>query len=183
MSEEKNEKTKNQSRAKSPEDKQESAKDELAEKEGRSSGYKDLEHKYKRALADYQNLLKRTAIEKREYVKYANERLLNEILPVYDNLKLAVAHANGTPNGANNAVMEGVKHVLNQFKGVLESLSVKEIKTIGEKFDHHAMEAVEKKETNEKKKDGIVESEIMPGYKLGDRVIRAARVVVWEYKK
>ena len=57
------------------------------------------------------------------------------------------------------------------------------IKTIGEKFDHHSMEAVEKKETDDKKQDGIVESEIMPGYKLGDKVIRAARVVVFEFKK
>ena len=133
-------------------------------------------------MADYQNLLKRTAIEKREYVKYANEQLLYEILPVYDNLKLALRHSDKTPNGVN-AVIEGVKYVLSQFKTILDNLGVKEIKTVGEKFDHHTMEAIEKKETDDKKKDGFVESEVMSGYRLGDKVIRAARVVVYEFKK
>lgn len=153
--------------------------------EQKEEGEEDFKHKYLHALADYQNLIKRTEIEKQEFIKYANERLLTEILPVYDNLKLALLHANPEKSGLDdaNAVMEGVKHVLSQFKNVLENLGVKEIKTIGEKFDHHSMEAVEKKETDDKKKDDIVESEIMPGYELGDKVIRAARVVVYEYQK
>lgn len=138
---------------------------------------KEMEHKYKKALADYQNLLKRTAIEKEEYVKYANEQILHEILPVYDNLKLAVAHANG---GENGAVIEGVRHVLSQFKNILENFGIQEIKTVGEKFDHYTMEAVEKKKTENEEKDGTVESELMSGYRLGERVIRAARVAVYE---
>ncbi len=148
--------------------------------EGEKDELKEMEHSYKRALADYQNLIKRTDVEKQDFMKYANERLLTEILPVYDNLKLALAHANGNEG---DSIVEGVKHVLNQFKSVLNNLGVEEIKTIGEKFDHHTMEAVEKKETDDKKKDGIVESEVMAGYRLGDKVIRAARVVVYEYKK
>lgn len=140
----------------------------------------NLKHKYLLALADYQNLLKRTAAEKQEYVKYANEQSLHEILPVYDNLKLAVAHAKGDENG-NSAVIEGVKYVLSQFKSALDGMGVREIKTIGEKYDHHAMEAMEEKETDDESKDGLVESEIMPGYKLADRVIRAARVAVYRH--
>jgi molecular chaperone GrpE (heat shock protein) len=144
-------------------------------------GEENFEHKYKKALADYQNLLKRTAVEKQEFVKYANEQFLYEILPVYDNLKLAVAHANVGAN-KTDAVIEGVKYVLGQFKNILENFGVKEIKTVGEKFDHNTMEAIEKKETDDEEKDGMVESEVMPGYVLGERVIRAARVVVFEVK-
>lgn len=151
-------------------------------KDDKKDNCAELEHKYKKALADYQNLLKRTAIEKQEFVKYANEQFLYEILPVYDNLKLAVAHANGDAE-KTDAVIKGVKYVLGQFKSILENFGVKEIKTVGEKFDHNTMEAIEKKETDDEKKDGMVESEVMPGYVLGERVIRAVRVIVWEFKK
>ncbi len=147
-------------------------------KKGKKDELKEMEDKYKRALADYQNLLKRTEVEKQEFVKYANERLLTEILPVYDNLKMSFKHIG---DGAeNNGWLEGIKYVIKQFGDVLKGLGVEEIKTVGEKFDHHTMEAIEKKETDDKKKDGIVESEAMPGYRLGDKVIRAARVVVYE---
>ena len=144
-------------------------KDELVEMEGR----------YKRALADYQNLLKRTAVEKQEFIKFANERLLTEILPVYDNLKMSFKHIGDDAKG--NGWLEGIKYVIKQFEDVLKNLGVEEIKTVGEAFDHHAMEAVEKKETDDEDKDGIVESEVMAGYILSDKVIRAARVVVLEY--
>jgi len=142
----------------------------------------ELEQKYKRALADYQNLLKRTTIEKQEFAKYANEKLLYEILPVYDNLKLALKHADAAPDNSDG-IIQGVRHVVSQFKSVLENFGIREIKTIGEKFDHHAMEAIEKKETFDKEKDGTVADEIMAGYKLGDRVVRAAKVIVYKYKK
>lgn len=87
---------------------------------------KDFEHKYKRALADYQNLIKQTAKEKVEFVKYANESLLYEILPVYDNLKISLNHADEIAD--KNGWVEGIKHVIKQFKSVLDNLGVEEIK-------------------------------------------------------
>ena len=129
----------------------------------------ELEHKYKRALADYQNLVKQTAKEKQEFVKYANEQLLHEILPVYDNLKLALMHAKETPNNSN--IIKGVGYVIKQFKDVLENLGVEEIETVGKKFDHHIMEAVEGKGDK-------VAKEVKPGYKLNGKVIAPAKVIV-----
>jgi len=129
----------------------------------------DFEHKYKRALADYQNLVKQTAKEKQEFVKFANEQFLHEILPVYDNLKLALIHAKSMPNNAN--IKDGVKYVIKQFKDVLSAAGVEEIETVGKKFDHHTMEAVEGKG------DKVVK-EVKPGYKLRGKVIVAAKVVV-----
>ena len=131
--------------------------------------YDELEHKYKRALADYQNLVKQTAREKWEFAKFANEQLLQEILPVYDNLKLALEHANKTPNNGN--IKDGVQHIVKQFKNTLKDAGVEEIKTVGEKFNPETMEAVEGKGEKVKK-------EVKPGYKLNGKVIMPAKVIL-----
>jgi molecular chaperone GrpE (heat shock protein) len=127
------------------------------------------EHKCKLALADYQNLLKKTAADKTEFAKYAIADLLEDIIPVYDHLKMSLA---GLPEEeGGNAWVTGVKYVLKQFKEALENRGVEEIKTIGEKFDHNTMEALEGE-------GEVVAKEIMPGYKLNGRLIKAAKVVV-----
>ena len=141
----------------------------------------DYKDKYLRALADYQNLLKQTARDKEEFAKYANEQLILEILPAYDNLKISLAHVG--ENGEKNGWTEGIKHVIGQFAKTLQMAGVEEIKTVGEKFDHNTMEAVESEETDDKKKDGVVARELAAGYKLNGKVIKAARVVVYQYKK
>lgn len=129
----------------------------------------DFENKYKLALADYQNLLKKTAADKTEFAKYAISDLLEDIIPIYDHLKMSLA---GLPEEeTNNAWVTGVKYVLKQFKDALENRGVEEIKTVGEKFDHNTMEAIEGE-------GEIVSKEIMPGYKLNGRLIKAAKVIV-----
>lgn len=137
------------------------------------SGEYNFEHKYKRALADYQNLLKRTTEERKDYIKFASEQLLHEILPVYDNLKLALMHAASTSSAqTNNAdIIKGVEYVIKQFKDVFSNLGVEEIETIGKKFDHHTMEAVEGK-------GDTVKQELRPGYKLNGKVIAPAKVIL-----
>ncbi len=127
------------------------------------------EHKYLRALADYQNLLKQTAKDREEFVKYVLSDFLQDILPVYDHLKVSISGLKEEEK--NNPWVEGVRHVLKQFKDILNSKGIEEIKTIGEKFDHETMEAI----------DGsgdTVKQEIMAGYKLNGRVIRHAKVIV-----
>jgi len=136
--------------------------------EHKPSDAKVLEGKYKRALADYQNLLKTTAQEKQDFAKYANEQLILEIIPVYDHLKMALEHSD---EKNHDQWLEGVKHVLNQFKNILESIGVEEIKTEGEKFDPEKMEAMEGQ--GEK-----VEKEVKPGYIYNGKVIVPARVIL-----
>jgi molecular chaperone GrpE len=138
-----------------------------------------FEDKYKRALADYQNLLKQTAKEKHEFAKYANEELIHSILPVYDNLKMALEHSN---EENQDAWLAGVKHVVRQFKDVLENNGVQEIETVNKKFDHNIMEAVDNEETDDDAQDGLVAKELKTGYKLNGKVIVPARVVVYKYK-
>jgi nucleoside triphosphatase len=133
------------------------------------AGRDDYEGLYRRALADYQNLQKRTAEEKSDFAKYANEQLLISLLPVFDNLKISIKHFD--ENKDTNAWLEGIKFVVKQFRDVLEELGVQEIKTVGEKFDHYTMEAVEGEG------DTVVQ-EVTPGYKFQGKVIVPAKVVV-----
>lgn len=132
------------------------------------------ENKYLRALADYQNVLKQSAREREEFVKYAVSDFLQDILPVYDHLKLSILGLNAEE--AKNPWAVGVGHVLKQFKEVLESRGIMEIKTVGEKFDHNTMEAISGE-------GETVKQEIMPGYKLNGRVIRPAKVIVEKEKE
>lgn len=126
-----------------------------------------FESKYMRALADYQNLLKQTAKEKQDFVKYANEQLLMDLLPVYDNLKISLSHIDEA--ASQNGWAEGIKYVVKQFKDALLGIGVEEIETVGQKFDHHTMEAVEGEGEKVKK-------EIKPGYKLHGKLIVPAKV-------
>lgn len=131
----------------------------------------DSEKKYLRALADYQNLLKQHAQDKSNFIKFALEGFLEEILPVYDHLKMSVATL--PEEEKKNSWVTGVTYVLKQFKDTLESHGIEEIKTIGEKFNHQTMEAIEG--TGEK-----IKTEVMAGYKLNGKLIRAAKVIVGE---
>ena len=139
----------------------------------------DYENLYKRALADYQNLLKQTAKEKMEFAVYANENMLREILPVYDNLKLAIKHHG---DGQEDEWLKGIEHVVKQFRNVLEKIGVEEIEVKDKKFDHNLMEALQSEETEDKKLDGQVAQKIKAGYKLNGKVIEPAKVVVYKLK-
>lgn len=128
-----------------------------------------FEDKYLRALADYQNLSKQVVKEKQEFAKYATEDFLQDILPIYDHLKLSLKDLDESEK--DNAWVVGVTYVLKQFKDVLESRGVTEIETEGQKFDHKTMDALEGE-------GEMVKSEVKPGYKLHDKVIRPAKVIV-----
>lgn len=140
----------------------------------------ELEHKYKLALADYQNLLRQTTKERRDAILYANEALILELLPVYDNLKLSIIHSGGE---GNESWLTGLQHIIQQFKKILEEAGVKEIKTQEEKFDPITMEAVENRQTTDKKLDHTVAEELKAGYMLNDKVIAPARVAVFTIQK
>lgn len=129
----------------------------------------DLQNKYLRALADYQNLLKQSAKDREEFVKYANEQLIMEIIPVYDNLKTSLEHVDDEVQ--KNGWLEGIKYVIKQFKDILNNLGIEEIETEGKKFDHKTMEAMEG--MGEK-----VKKEVRPGYKLKGKVIIPAKVIL-----
>ncbi|MCK5211476.1 nucleotide exchange factor GrpE [Candidatus Parcubacteria bacterium] len=141
----------------------------LKKEDNKKINYEELEGKYMRALADYQNLLKRTTEEKQEFAKYANEGCVREILPVYDNLRISLEHIDVEAKG--NGWAEGIKYVVKQFAEILKNMGVEEIKAKGKKFDHNTMEAIEGE--GEKVKEVV-----RPGYKLKDKVIIPAKVIL-----
>ena len=128
----------------------------------------EAETKYKRALADYQNLEKRMADDRREWILQANRDLLLRILPVIDTLMLASKHSED----------QSLKVSVQQFLDILQSEGVTKIKTVGKKFDPATMEAVS---TAEGKEDEVVE-EMRAGFVLHDRLLRPAQVIVGSSK-
>lgn len=135
----------------------------------------DYKEKYQRALADYQNLSKQQQAEKIETIKYANSAVFNDLLPVYEYLKLSLEHCT-----ESSSIIEGLKYTLNLFAKALADHGVSEIKVRGQKFNHLTMEAVETKETLNQTEDDTVAESRQTGYLLHDKVLRPARVVVYK---
>jgi molecular chaperone GrpE len=136
----------------------------------------EYKSRWQRALADYQNLQKETAARRAEWAKLSEQQILEEFIPVYEHLKTAVA-CHSREGGNPDAWAEGVRHVLKQFADILKSHGVEEIKIVGEKFDPVYHEAVGHEAADGAGEDEIIR-EVAGGYKMGERVIRAAKVIV-----
>jgi molecular chaperone GrpE len=124
----------------------------------------ECEDKYKRALADYQNLEKRVREERISLISFANKELLLRFLPILDTLILAQEHTKD----------QGVQVSVNQFLDTLRSENIIRIETEGKEFDPELMEAV----GTDKGKDGIVLKETRAGYLYHDKLLRPAQVIV-----
>ena len=128
-----------------------------------------------RLAADFENYKKRAAREREEYVALANERLLKELLPVLDDLERAL---NAAEEHEEAQLEEGVRLVHRSLASLLARNGVEEIATDG-KFDPHVHEAL-LAQPAEDREQGDVLDVIQKGYRLGDRVVRPARVIVAE---
>ena len=143
---------------------------------------KEAQEHYDRLLrvyAEFENYKKRVAREKSELVRYGNEDLLKEILPILDNLERALEHAS---QGEGKGIREGVELVLAQFRQVLQRFGVIPISAVGEAFDPERHEAVMEEESDEVEPGHII-SEIEKGYMLNDRLLRPAKVIVAKAKE
>lgn len=130
---------------------------------------------YLRSMADLDNIKKRSAKEKEEWIKYANENLLKSLLPVIDNLEKAIEHSR--EKSSLDALREGVLLTLKGFKDTLSKSGVNEVQAPGVPFDPHVHEAVYEV-NDDQTPDGIVVQELQKGYTLNGRLIRPAMVVV-----
>jgi molecular chaperone GrpE len=128
-----------------------------------------------RLAADFENYKKRAARERQEYVVLANERLLKELLPILDDLERAM---NAAEDHEEAQLEEGVRLVHRSLASLLRRNGVEEIATDG-KFDPHVHEAL-LAQPAEDREHGDVLDVIQKGYRLGDRVVRPARVIVAE---
>ena len=146
------------------------ANDELALAKKQVDEYKNLAM-YLRA--DLENYKKRTAREREEYVKNANESLILELLDVYENLERAVE----TARKADDSMAKGLEMIYANLKSVLEKHGLKPIKAVGEKFDPFLHEAILQEVDDDHEEDTVLE-EIQRGYTLNMKVIRYAKVKV-----
>jgi molecular chaperone GrpE len=125
-----------------------------------------------RLAAEFDNYKKRVARERAEYIALANERLVGELLPILDDLERALTAAEEHEEAR---LEEGVRLVHRALAALLERQGVTPIGTDG-KFDPHVHEALLSQPSEAE--EGSVIDVVQKGYKLGDRVLRAARVVV-----
>lgn len=130
----------------------------------KKSDITDLESRLLRALADYQNLEKRHAGDRQNLLKYANQNLLADLLPIIDDLNRAQAHLNDA----------GLEIVVTHFNKFLSDQGITQINALGEIFDPLTMDCAE---VVEGEKDKVI-SVSSRGYLYQDRVLRPARVSV-----
>ena len=130
-----------------------------------------------RAQAEMVNFRRRTDEDRIANSKYANSRLISNILPVLEELELAVTHAESNSGGVSDSLLEGIKLIQRKLTGVLESEGVASIEAVGLMFNPLEHEALGTEETSEVE-PGYITQIIRPGFRLHDRVISPAQVMV-----
>lgn len=135
----------------------------------------EYENIAKRAMADYDNYKKRMERERDEILRYSNEKLIMDLLPIVDNMERAIDSFKDNVDFSN--YYEGIKMVLNQIYQLLEKYNVKEIKALGEEFNPYLHHAVAQTEDSEHKSNTVIEV-MLKGYMMNDKVIRPSMVKV-----
>lgn len=156
-----------------------SEEEELEEKEKSSEEIiQELQDKYIRLSADFDNYRKRTLKEKMDLIKLAGEDILLKLLPVMDDFDRALQ----TMNEATDckAMKDGVDLIHNKFKEFLSSNGIKEINAMNDEFNTDLHEAVTKVPAPSKKMKGKIVDVVEKGYFLHDKVIRYSKVVIGE---
>ncbi|MDP3804150.1 MAG: nucleotide exchange factor GrpE [Candidatus Omnitrophota bacterium] len=151
--------------------------EELKSKSGDRDAYCD---KYLRAHAEFENAKKRIEKDKIDFLKFANDGLLFEFLPILDSLEIAEKHIKEAKDF--KAVQEGVEMIQLQIQKFLKDIGVEKIKAVGQKFDPHVHDAVEVEEAKDKD-EGLILAELKPGYKLDGRLLRPASVRIAKNKE
>lgn len=142
--------------------------------------FNELNDKYLRLSAEYDNFRKRSLREKMELIKTAGEDILLNILPVVDNFERALKSINNTGSEESKAIREGVELIYNNFKEFLSQRGVKEIEAVGKDFDTDHHEAITKIPAPQEDMKGKVIDVIEKGYLMHEKVIRFSKVVVGE---
>jgi len=139
---------------------------------------KAVEDKYLRLYAEFDNYKRRTAAERRDLLKTANQEVLVSLLPVLDDFERALK-AMQTATEVS-AVREGVELVSNKLNSIMSSKGIKAMETKGKPFDSDFHEAITNIPAPSEDLKGKVVDEVEKGYFLNDKVIRFAKVVVGE---
>lgn len=148
-------------------------KDKIKELELKSA---ELNDKYLRLYSEFDNYRKRTIKEKSDIIKTAGEEVFKALLPIIDDFERAIK-ANESVEDAN-AIKEGIQLIYNKLKSSTQQKGLTAFDSIGNSFDSDLMEAITHIPAADDSQKGKVIDEVEKGYKLGDKVIRFAKVVV-----
>ena len=147
--------------------------------------YEDSNSNYLKSLADMENFRKRMNREKEESLKYSNEKLLRDLLPVLDFLDLAIGHSayylEQDSSGNLKTFVDGVKLAYGEFVKILKNYGAEVIETSGKNFDANFHEAVEIVEDSGRQ-DGKIIEEKRKGYVFKDRLLRPSMVSIAKSK-
>jgi len=130
-----------------------------------------------RTTADFDNFKKRAAREKQEAIKYANESLLQKLVPVLEHLDMALAAAQAAGPQPGQSLQAGVGMISQQLRNVLAEAGLEELEALGKPFDPNLHEALSQQETSDVP-EGQVVQQLRRGYRFRDRLLRPASVVV-----
>ena len=130
-----------------------------------------------RVTAELDNYKKRAAREKQDAIKFANETLLTKLIPVMDTFDMALTAAQNSQTDAAQSLQAGVKMIYQQLKNSLAEAGLEEIDATGKAFDPNLHEAIAQQKTTELP-EGQVLQQNRKGYKLRERLLRPASVIV-----
>jgi molecular chaperone GrpE len=137
----------------------------------------DVQDRYLRLSAEFDNYRKRTLKERYDLIKTAGEDILKDLLPVIDDFDRAISVMSSSDS--IDAIMEGTVLIYNKFKSILESKGLTELNPVGADFDPDIHEAIAKiKGTN--KQSGKIIDVTQKGYSLNEKIIRHPKVVIGE---
>ena len=128
-----------------------------------------------RTQADFDNFRKRAAREREDAIRYANATLVEQLIPILDNFELGLEASRS--DAGSSAILSGMDMVLKQLQDFLASNGVETVDALGKPFDHNLHEAVAQEESAEVE-EGHVVRQLRKGYRLRDRLIRPANVIV-----
>lgn len=137
---------------------------------------------WQRAKADFVNFKKRSDEEKKDFIKYSNEGLISECIPVLESFEMAFNNKEAWEKVDKNW-RTGVEYIANQLSSILESNNLKKIEPLGKKFDPMRDEAVEFIPVTSEAENHIIVAIVQKGYELNGRIIKAPKVKVGEFKK
>ena len=126
-----------------------------------------------REKAELDNFKKRLVKEKEDFVQFANERLLKEVIQIEDNMERAMTASNATLE----SLQEGVEMIQKQFATFLKNQKVKPIEALGKPFDPNLHEVLNQQESEETEENTVIQ-EYSKGYTLNGRILRSAKVVI-----
>ncbi|HEX2969918.1 MAG TPA: nucleotide exchange factor GrpE [Bacteroidales bacterium] len=137
----------------------------------------EMQDKYLRLSAEFDNYRKRTLKEKMELSKYAEENILSKVIPFMDDFDRAIQHLD---TADNDAMKNGISLIYTKFSEFLRQNGVSEIESVNKDFDVELHDAVAKAPVEDENKKGKVIDVVLKGYYLRDKILRHAKVVVGE---